>query len=74
MTEFKDNKEFLIINQGEYNGEDPPKYFEFPYELDHFQKHSHDAISKNHNVLITAPTGCGKTNPIVYAISKTLSD
>lgn len=74
MTEFTDNKEFLIINEGDYEGEDPPKYFEFPYELDHFQKHAHDAISKNHNVLITAPTGCGKTNPIVYAISKTLSE
>ena len=47
MTEFTDNKKFLIINEGEYRGEDPPKYFEFPYELDNFQKYF--AIEKIEN-------------------------
>jgi len=73
MTEFTKN-EFLIIDKGEYKGETPPEYFKFPYESDHFQKYAHNAISQNHNVIITAPTGCGKTNPIIYAIAKALSE
>lgn len=74
MTEFIDNKEFLIIEQGKYEGDASPFYYKFPYESDDFQKFAHNAISKNHNVLITAPTGCGKTNPIIYAIAKTISE
>ena len=40
----------------------------FPYELDDFQKWSCLAIKKNYNILTLAPTGSGKTCPIVYGI------
>ena len=40
----------------------------FPYELDDFQKWSCLAIKKNYNILTLAPTGSGKSVPIVYGI------
>jgi superfamily II RNA helicase len=41
----------------------------FPYECDDFQKHSFECINRNENVLVTAHTGCGKTNVAKYAIA-----
>lgn len=40
----------------------------FPYKLDDFQKWSCWCIKNNHNILTLAPTGSGKTCPIVYGI------
>jgi len=40
------------------------------YELDDFQSKSFDLIDKNINVLVSAPTGSGKTTVADYAIEK----
>ena len=46
------------------------KEFEvYPFELDHFQKYSIEAIYNGHNSLVTAHTGSGKTLPAEYAIN-----
>ena len=42
----------------------------YPFELDHFQKFGINAIEKDHNVIVTAHTGSGKTLPATYAIQK----
>ena len=43
---------------------------EYPFELDHFQKHAIEAIEKDKHVLLTAGTGSGKTLPAEYAVKK----
>ena len=69
------SQEFKVIhNTGDYVGDEPPKYFDFKYEADHFQKYGFDAISKNHNILVTAHTGAGKTALALYAIAKWLTE
>lgn len=45
----------------------------FPYELDSFQKHAAYAITKQEIVLLSAPTGCGKTNPAIVSILDAIS-
>lgn len=42
------------------------------FELDHFQKHAINCIKNNHNVLVTAHTGSGKTVPALFAIHDSL--
>lgn len=42
------------------------------YEYDPFQKKAIEAINKNHSVLVSAPTGAGKTAIAEYAIVHTL--
>jgi len=44
----------------------------FPYELDDFQKHAVMSISRDENVLVTAPTGAGKTCVCIYAMANSL--
>ncbi len=44
-----------------------------PFELDPFQKESIQWIEKEHSVLVSAPTGAGKTVIAEYAIEKALS-
>jgi len=44
--------------------------YEFPYELDSFQKEGIYRIYKNENILITAHTGSGKTVLAIYAIAE----
>jgi superfamily II RNA helicase len=48
--------------------------YEFPYELDNFQKQGIYAIHNNENVLITAHTGSGKTVLAIYAIAHSLKN
>jgi len=42
------------------------------FPLDPFQKNAITCIAKNENVLVSAPTGCGKTEIARYAIIKTI--
>ena len=65
---------YYKIHNNNYNGEQPPPYYKFPYQLDHFQLHGCNAIAKNENVLATAHTGSGKTVLALYAIAKCLSE
>ena len=44
----------------------------YPFELDDFQQYAINAINKQHNVLITAHTGSGKTLPAEYAMEKSI--
>ncbi|OGW78631.1 MAG: hypothetical protein A2Z83_01445 [Omnitrophica bacterium GWA2_52_8] len=44
-----------------------------PIQLDLFQQNAIDAIRKNHSVLVSAPTGAGKTLIAEAAINKALS-
>lgn len=41
----------------------------FPYEPDHFQKHSFQAMEDGQHVLVTAHTGSGKTTVAEYAVA-----
>lgn len=49
----------------------PPKTpsLTFPYEPDHFQNHSFNAIESGNNVLVTAHTGSGKTSVAEYSVA-----
>ena len=45
------------------------QHFElFPYPLSDFQKYAIEALVEGHHVLVTAPTGSGKTLPAEFAI------
>src|SRR3989344_274016 len=64
----------LTVKSGPYQ-EDRKNYTPmhvFPYPLDHFQKHACRSIDKEHNVLVTAHTGCGKTTIAEYGIAYTI--
>lgn len=64
----------VFICPSQYNSENSSKYEEhfntFPYNLDHFQKWSIEAIESEKHLLVTAHTGSGKSNPFEYAIQK----
>lgn len=62
----------VIINNGQYNDDEPPHYLDFTFPLDHFQKHGVKAISEGRNILVTAHTGSGKTVLALSAIAKCL--
>ena len=56
-------------NYPEANEQKYKSYFElFPFPLSIFQKYAIEAIVDNQHVLITAPTGSGKTLPAEFAI------
>jgi len=46
----------------------------FPYEIDDFQRSSISSIEENHNVLVTAHTGAGKSTIAEYTIFKYLEE
>jgi antiviral helicase SKI2 len=44
------------------------EYMKYPYELSDFQLHACNSIYQGENVLVTAKTGSGKTQPAEYAV------
>ena len=58
------------ICKNPYTNPDIPPFSQYPFELDHFQKHTIEAIEKNIHVLNTAHTGSGKTLGAEYIIQK----
>ncbi len=63
---------YLRVLDGPCNHQLENPALTFPFEPDHFQKHSFNCISNHENVLITAHTGSGKTVPAEYAIAATV--
>ncbi len=61
---------FIESETNTYNKE----LIKFPYECDHFQKHSFKCIDEVSNVLITAHTGSGKTVVAMYAIAHAIKN
>ncbi len=59
-----------VAKDPEIYPEEPAIQFSFP--LDPFQKHAVSAISQEHNVLVCAKTGSGKTLVAEYAIAHAL--
>ena len=62
--------DFIESETNTYNKE----LLKFPYECDHFQKHSFKCIDEGSNVLITAHTGSGKTVVAMYAIAHAIKN
>ena len=48
--------------------------YEFPFELDDFQKEACDYISEGKSVVVCAPTGAGKTVIAQHAIHEALKN
>ncbi len=46
----------------------------YPFELDSFQRDAIHAVEKNHSVLVSAPTGAGKTVIAEYVMTKCLKE
>jgi superfamily II RNA helicase len=57
----------------DYTGDPPADYYPFKYPLDRFQRHGCKAIENNHNLLVCAHTGSGKTVLALYAIARCLA-
>ena len=62
--------DFIETENNTYNKD----LIKFPYECDHFQKHSFKCIDEGSNVLITAHTGSGKTVVAIYAIANCIKN
>jgi len=63
------NSEFVRTLEGNCHCTIKDPAIEFPFKLDHFQKHAMRCISNDENVLILAHTSSGKTVPAIYAIA-----
>ena len=46
--------------------------YDFPFELDDFQKEACDCITNGKSVVVCAPTGAGKTCIAEFAIQRAL--
>ena len=55
-------------NQNENQNQLTESFNQFPYPLSPFQKYSIQAILEGQHILVTAPTGSGKTLPAEFAI------
>jgi superfamily II RNA helicase len=53
---------------GDFEGEFENKYFQTKYKWDDFQLHSYQAVKRNDNLLVVAPTSSGKTSVAKYAV------
>ena len=51
----------------------PPLEAPFPFRLDRFQLEAIDALNQGHSVVVSAPTGSGKTLVGEYAIHRALA-
>lgn len=69
-TEKKGNK-WVRFEGGDFSTIEEPA-FEFPFELDKFQKDAMVGIENNRNVLVCVGTGSGKTAVAKYAIGLSL--
>lgn len=65
---------FYIKDNGKFEGKSPPEHYKFKYKPDDFQLHGFNAIENNHNILVTAHTGAGKTALALYGIGKWLKE
>ena len=64
----------FAIKSGPFTGQLIEKQpIEYPYELDHFQKHALESLFQGHNIMITAHTGSGKTAVAELAIQRALN-
>jgi superfamily II RNA helicase len=61
-----------IYNSASDSNDYDKSIIEFPFELDNSQKNSCFCIGKNENILVTIPTGSGKTIIAEYAIAHNL--
>ena len=64
--------DIVTVYRAKHTVEKKYNYFDFDYKLDDFQKHSFDCIEKDENVLVTVPTGSGKSLIAMYAIGHTI--
>ena len=58
----------IFIQDSLYTGN--IEFNDYPFELSDFQKHAIDGIEQGHNVIVTAPTSCGKTLVAEHLIKK----
>ena len=58
----------ICIKNGTYIGN--RDFGDYPFTLSDFQKHSIEGIEQGHNVIVTAPTSCGKTLVAEHLIKK----
>jgi superfamily II RNA helicase len=81
LTKYIRNKEtqtYIIIrvkmvkictsNTHNFVEEECEQFKKFPYELDTFQKYAISGLMNDKNVLITAHTGSGKSNPFEFSV------
>lgn len=68
------SNKYLIKCPDKYTNSYNPKFRDFSFELDHFQKFACEGIDNNENVFVAVATGSGKTVPAEYAIAKALSE
>ena len=66
MVKICPNNEFIQENQ--HQNQITEAFNQFPYPLSPFQKYSIQAILEGQHILVTAPTGSGKTLPAEFAI------
>ena len=70
----QDKNKYLIKCPSKYTDLYEPKYRQFSFELDHFQKFACEGIDRNENVFVAVATGSGKTVPAEYAIAKAINE